>query len=194
MSGAGAWASPRLESRRLALEPTRPEHADELAPVLDDVALHRFIGGRPDSVVALRARLERQAAGQSPDGQECWLNWTVRLRATGEAVGTMQSTLTDGAPETVAELAWVIGVAHQGQGLAKEAVALVVAWLRTRGVSRLRAHIHPDHDASMGVARSAGLVATEVIKDGEVRWESPSESGPAPGRRRRARTARSRAR
>lgn len=166
-----------LESERLVLEPLRPAHAVELAPVLDDIALHRFIGGEPVSAEELRARFERQAVGRSPDGREGWLNWTVRTRPTGQAVGTMQATVTGSERQTVAVLAWVIGVSYQRQGLAKEAAGLVVSWLRTRGVSCVRAHIHPAHDASMRVARAVGLLPTDVMEDGEVRWESWCESG-----------------
>lgn len=163
----------RLESERLDLEPLRPEHADELAPVLYDVSLHRFIGGQPESSDALRARFERQSLGRSPDRRERWLNWTVRVRATGQAVGTMQATISGGERQPVAEVAWIVGVAHQGQGFAKEAAALIVAWLSSQQVSEVRAHIHPDHHASMGVARSIGLVSTGVLLDGEIRWQSP---------------------
>jgi RimJ/RimL family protein N-acetyltransferase len=163
----------RLESERLVLEPQRPEHAAELAPLLDDISLHRFTGGQPDSAEELRARLERQAVGQSPDGRERWLNWTVRVRSTGEAVGTMQATVSSSEQHPAAAIAWVIGTSHQRQGFAKEAAALIVPWLRAQGVSSVRARIHPGHHASMGVARSAGLLPTKVMEDGEVRWESP---------------------
>jgi RimJ/RimL family protein N-acetyltransferase len=91
----------RLESEGLVLEPLRAEHADELAPTLDDRALHRFTGGEPAGVEELRVRFERQARGRSPDGRDCWLNWVVRERATGLAVGTVQATtIVDG------ELRW----------------------------------------------------------------------------------------
>lgn len=160
-----------FESERMVLEPQRPAHAAELAAVLDDVALHRFIGGRPLNADELRARIERQAVGHSPDGQERWMNWTVRTRTTGRPIGAMQTTVRDEAGETVAELAWVIGVTHQGQGFAKEAAALVVSWLRGQGITCLCAHIDPSHDASMAVAHSVGLLPTDVMKDGEVRWE-----------------------
>lgn len=172
MASVGSLTARRLESTRLVLEPLRPEHADELAPVLDDVSLHRFIGGEPAGVEELRARFARQSLGHSPDGRECWCNWVVREGSTGRAVGTVQATIRGLAPGPVAELAWVIGVAHQGQGFAKEAVTLMSAWLRERGVVGLRANIHPDHDASMAVARAAGLVPTDAVVDGEVRWEA----------------------
>jgi len=159
-----------LESERLLLEPLRADHADELAPVLGDVALHRFIGGTPPGAAELRERFARQARGHSPDGRERWLNWVVRDRATGLAVGTVQATVVTAAQ--LGELAWVIGSAHQGRGYAKESAALVTSWLRGQGVLDLRAHIHPEHVASAAVARAIGLHPTAVMKDGETRWES----------------------
>lgn len=167
----------RLESERLVLEPLRPEHAEELAPVLDDVSLHRFIGGKPLGVEELRARFERQADGRSADGRDRWLNWMVRQRGSGRGVGTVQATVMNSEPGVVAELAWVIGSAHQRQGFAKEAAGATAGWLRSRGVDHLRAHIHPGHDASMAVAHSIGLRPTEVMVDGEVRWESDQPGG-----------------
>jgi RimJ/RimL family protein N-acetyltransferase len=162
----------RLESERLVLEPLQPEHADELSPVLNDFALHEFTGGKPASADELRVRFERQAVGHSPDGREGWLNWTVRMRPTGQAVGTLQATLTARESQAVAVLAWVIGVSYQRQGFATEAAALVVSWLRSCGVSRMWAHIHPGHHGSERVAYAIGLRATDVVEDGEVRWES----------------------
>jgi hypothetical protein len=35
---------------------------------------------------------------------------------------------------------------------------------------RFTAHIHPDHVASIGVARTLGLSPTSTVVDGEVRW------------------------
>ena len=48
MSAAAPWPRARpLTTRRLMLEPLRPDHARELAPVLADPALHAFTGGEP---------------------------------------------------------------------------------------------------------------------------------------------------
>jgi enoyl-CoA hydratase/carnithine racemase len=160
-----------LESDRLTLEPLRVEHADELAPVLDDQKLHEFIGGRPATAEELRARFARQTAG-SPDRREQWLNWVARIRTTGEVVGTAQATVRGHAANATADLAWVIGTGYQRQGLAKEAAGVVAAWLREQGIERLGARIHPDHQASSAVARSIGLVPTPTIVDGEIQWQS----------------------
>jgi RimJ/RimL family protein N-acetyltransferase len=162
-----------LESERLLLEPLRPQDADELTPVFEDPLLHRFIappGEPPPNLGELRARFERQTAG-SPDDSEHWLNWVVRERSSGAAVGTLQVTLRN-PKQAVAELAWVIGTAYQGRGYAKEAAKLVADWLQNRGVVSLCAHIHPMNVASAHVARSLGLQPTAAMVDGECRWES----------------------
>jgi RimJ/RimL family protein N-acetyltransferase len=159
-----------LTTRRLVLEPLRPGHARELAPLLDDRALHAFIGGQPASEAELRSRFTRQAEGQSPDGTQGWLNWVARDRETNAPVGTVQATISDGDDGRSAELAWVVATGRQGEGLAIEAAGAAMEWLRDRGVTRFVAHIHPDHFASSGVARHLGLAATEERQEGEVRW------------------------
>jgi RimJ/RimL family protein N-acetyltransferase len=174
-AGAGGLTAPwpraaPLTTGRLVLEPLRPDHARELAPVLDDPALHAFIGGAPASEAELRARFTRQVEGQSPDGRQGWLNWVARDRMTHAAVGTVQATISDADDVRSAELAWVVATGRQGEGLATEAAGEVMDWLRDRGVTRFVAHIHPDHGASAAVARHLGLAATDVRHEGEVRW------------------------
>ncbi len=172
MESPPALTAQTLESDRLVLEPLRVEHAGELAPVLDDPEMHRYIGGTPATVAQLRARFERQVDGRSPDGRAAWLNWVVRERGTARVVGTVQATVKTDAAAPTADLAWVIGTSHQGNGFAREAAAAMAQWLRSQGVRRLRAHIHPRHEASIKVARSIGLEATGTIVDGELRWQS----------------------
>jgi len=156
-----------LVTERLTLAPLRVEDADELAPLLDDPALHVFIGGAPAGRDALRERFERQVRGSSPDETERWFNWVVRRRADGAPVGTVQATArADGA-----ELAWVIAVPYQRQGYAREAAAAVAVRLREAGEGPLVAHIHPEHAASAAVAAAIGLRPTERTHDGERRWQ-----------------------
>jgi RimJ/RimL family protein N-acetyltransferase len=158
-----------LTTARLELEPLREDHASELAPVLDDPALHAFTGGTPSTEAQLRERYARQATGRSPDGTQDWLNWVLRDRATHDAVGTLQATVYDEG--RTAELAWVIATGRQGEGLATEAATAVRDWLRAHGVTSLVAHIHPDHAASAAIARRLGLGPTDHSRDdGEVRW------------------------
>jgi RimJ/RimL family protein N-acetyltransferase len=160
-----------IETARLTLEPLRVEHAGEMADVLADPGLYRYVGGAPPSAAQLEARYARQVVGRSPDERHGWLNWTVRERA-GAAVGTVQATLTVIDGQTEAEIAWVIGSAYQRRGYATEAAGAMVQWLRSRAATTIVAHIHPDHQASMAVARHLGLGATDSIVGGETRWVS----------------------
>jgi RimJ/RimL family protein N-acetyltransferase len=156
-----------IATARLVLEPLRVEHADELAAVLGDPALHRFIGGRPLKPAELRRRYERLVAG-SPDRGVEWRNWAIRLVAEDRLVGTMQATLCDGE----AVIAWVVGTPWQGRGIASEAARALVARLREEDPGRtVVAHVHPAHAASADVARAAGLAPTGRLHDGEARWE-----------------------
>lgn len=166
-----------LTTARLALEPLRAGHAPEAAPVFDDVRLHTWTGGSPASPAELGARYARQSAGRSPDGTQGWLNWMLRRTADGQLVGTVQATLygpASGPGAVEAALAWVVGVDHQARGYAREGAHAMACWLRTQGVARLVAHIHPDHAASQALARSLGLTPTATVTDGEVRWTTPS--------------------
>ena len=155
---------------RLDLEPLAVAHAAELAPLLDDASLHEFTGGAPLSAAALAARFARLAVRRSPDGDQLWGNWVMRMRATGSVAGMVQATLPAGGPqEGPAEVAWVVVRAAQGRGYAKEAARSLVAVLQEAGWTVV-AHIHPGHLASQRVARAAGLSPTTDIRDGEVRW------------------------
>ena len=181
MTDAPAWpAAGPVPTDRLRLEPLRVEHALEAVAVLDDVRLHEWTGGAPPTLDELTATYRRQCAGRSPDGRHGWLNWMLRRRADGRLVGTVQATLSH--PDTggtEAELAWVIGTGHQGEGYAGEAARAMTGWLRAHGVDALTAHIHPRHQASMGVARALGLRPTDRVDDGEVLWRGTVTALPA---------------
>lgn len=139
--------------------------------MFDDIRLHTLIGGAPSTREQLRARYERQSAGQSPDGAQGWLNWMARRTIDGRLVGTVQATLSRPSAECrEAAVAWVIGTAYQGHGYGREAALAMARWLREQRVGRLVAHIHPANDPSAGIARALGLRPTEVVVDGEARW------------------------
>lgn len=156
-----------IGTRRLTLLPLAPGHAEEMAEVLADPRLHEFIGGVPLSSDRLRVRYERLVAGPEEPGV-FWCNWVVRLDSADRLAGTVQATVTGER----AEVAWVVGTAWQGQGLAKEAARGLVGWLHRKGVTTLVAHVHPEHLASAAVAAAVGLVPTAERQDGEIRWRS----------------------
>ncbi|MFC8226803.1 GNAT family N-acetyltransferase [Streptomyces sp. NPDC057287] len=162
-----------FSTSRLDALPLAVPHAEEMAAVLFDPALHAYTGGAPEGADALRARYERQSAG-SPDPAELWWNWVLRVRADGCLAGYVQATVRGAR----AEVAWVIGTPWQGRGYAKEAATGLVRHLLDRGAVRtVVAHIHPDHAASAAVATAAGLLPTDERADGEVRWRRGVSAG-----------------
>lgn len=143
--------------------------ASEMVDVLGDVAVYEYIDGGPPTLQELRLRYARQAAG-SPDPTNDWLNWIVRLRTDGSAVGTVQGEVFRGPSGVHASVAWVIGRRFQGNGFASEAASALASWLEASGIEDLHASIHPEHVASMRVAARAGFIATADTLDGETVW------------------------
>jgi len=160
----------RLTTERLLLEPLRLAHATEMVVVLDDLDLHRYVGGQPLLREELQKRYEHQARGRSDDGSEWWFNWIIRERISGDAIGYVQATVE--VASGVADVAWVVGSRFQGRGYAREAASAMLSWLCGKGVTAVTAHIHPDNRASEIVARAIGLGPTSTIADGEVMWKS----------------------
>ena len=167
----------KIRSARLWLVPLAMSDAEEMMGVLSAGALYTFTGGEPPGLDELRARYARQVAGRSPDGSQEWRNWIIRREPGGQAVGYVQATVVDGGRQ--AEIAWVIGVDWQGRGYATEAARALVAWLDSRGVTTIRAHIHPGHAASAAVARRAGLAPTGHVGEGEQLWQRDGGAGAA---------------
>jgi RimJ/RimL family protein N-acetyltransferase len=162
-------ATEAIITERLDLLPQHVEHADEMAAVLSDPALHTFIGGTPATPEALRARYHRMVAG-SPDPTVTWHNWVIQLRGEARLTGTVQATVAHADHETTTEIAWMVGTPWQGRGIATEAARALVAWLGKRPAQTIIAHIHPDHLASAAVATACGLEPTGTRHDGEIRW------------------------
>ncbi len=152
----------------LALWPLEVADAHDMVNVLADPSLYEFTGGEPPTLDVLLERNRHQVAG-SPDVGETWLNWTIRSADGGVALGFIQATVVGHR----ADLAWLVGVEHQGRGIATKAAAAAKDWLANTGVGRVEAHVHPDHLASQAVARRLGMSLTgEVDRDGEEVWAS----------------------
>jgi RimJ/RimL family protein N-acetyltransferase len=157
---------PVLQGDLVALVPLHSGDARELALLLCDERLHEFTGGAPPTPTELKERFGLWELRCSPDGSERWLNWAVRLRESDVAVGTVQATIR----EDEAVVAWVIGIAWQGRGYAKDAARALVRWLSESECVRVSARINPEHAASAAVARAVGRDRTNEVVDGEAVW------------------------
>jgi len=159
-----------IRTARLDLRPLRLADATEMTGVLAGPALYAFTGGAPPTTAELRSRYQRWLAG-APDPGVSWCNWVIEVRARQQLAGTVQATITGPAGARAAEIAWVVGVAWQRRGIGREAAQGLVGWLRQLPVRTICAYIHPDHHASAGVARAAGLAPGHRRRDGETGWQ-----------------------
>jgi len=114
-----------IQTPALKLEPQVAAHADEMFVVLSDPAIYEYEHEPPTSAHQLRARFTALESRQSPDGQELWLNWVIRL-PTSELIGYVQATLRPGGK---AAIAYELSSAYWGQGLARQAVQAMIAEL-----------------------------------------------------------------
>jgi [ribosomal protein S5]-alanine N-acetyltransferase len=125
-----------LHTERLTLEPLVAKHAEAMFSGLHDPELFKFLAERrPESVEWLRQRYERLSMRQSPDGNERWWNWVVKLRCSRELAGYVQATID----ETQAEIAYVVFRAYWSRGLGREAVAAMIQELYDVGVTTITA-------------------------------------------------------
>jgi ribosomal-protein-alanine N-acetyltransferase len=107
-----------VDTPRLKLEPQIAAHAGEMFAVLSDMALYEYENQAPRSLEWLRERFARLESRQSPDGQQHWLNWVLRLHGNG-LIGYVQATVhADGH----AGIAYELASEFWGHGLAQEAV------------------------------------------------------------------------
>jgi RimJ/RimL family protein N-acetyltransferase len=158
-----------LETDRLELRPIFAADAERLFPILSDSSLYTYTGESPPaSCAALRKLYTFREGRSSPDGDELWFNWVISERTGVNTVGYVQATVSIDHADT----AWVVGSHWQGQGFATEAARAVVDWLRSIGVRRIHANIHPGHTASHRVAEKAGFHSTNQTCDGEQVWIS----------------------
>ena len=177
-----AWT---LRSQRLVLSPMVRDDASDLFGLLQEPSIHRFTGNAPPaSVDALQRKIRLWEGRRSPEGDELWLNWTLRLRSSGQVVGYVQASVG----KEWADLAWVIGTPFQNLGYATEASLHVVAWLREYlRVAKFRAAIHPENIASCRVAAHIGLQPRGQLSDeGEqlwtTNWRQVADAAAAPWR------------
>jgi len=166
MTDQGPIAAPspaaprRLETARMVLSAPAPGDADEVAALLGDRRVGRWLGGTLDPLAA-RLALERWSAHWSAHDFGLWI---ARDRTTGGLAGRggLSMTVVDGRAEV--EVGWAIAAERWGEGLATElgAAALEVAdgALALRGVVSFTL---PDNGRSRRVMEKLGLRAQLAI-------------------------------
>lgn len=144
------------------LEPLAPAHAEAMFAVLSDPGLYRYLDyGPPATVEELRATYGRLAAGAPVDSGHVWVNEVILVEGT--PAGYVQSTVVPAKGE--AWIAYVIGAAHQGRGLAvRAATDLIQRLTRRHGITRWLAMTEQDNHASIAVLARLGFGAADAAE------------------------------
>jgi RimJ/RimL family protein N-acetyltransferase len=144
-----------IEAFRFTLEPQMAAHAEEMFAVLSDPAIYEYENAPPPSVEWLRARFTKLESRHSPDGQERWLNWVIRI-PTSELVGYVQAAVRSNAR---AAIAYELSSAYWGRGLASEAVETMIGELQERyQVRSLSAVFKRDNQRSRRLLERLGFL------------------------------------
>jgi RimJ/RimL family protein N-acetyltransferase len=148
-------AMPEGRSERLRFEPLSWAHAALLSEVLLDPAVYEFIAGpHPASTLDLAEDFQRAAEGPAADRQPMrWWNIGVFAAETGQGLGQIQATIVD----DWAEIAYLFGRKHWGQGYAQEAVRWLHAKLAEDGAAgTLWATVTPSNRRSVRLLERLG--------------------------------------
>lgn len=160
-----------LESERLVVRLLRGTDLPALMEVNGDeiaTALLPYAAWR--SLDDARAWHDRMAAIQATG---LALQFVVESRSSGQAIGTcLLFRFEEGSAR--AELGYVLGRAHWGRGLMKEALtALLGRAFDGMGVRRVEAEVDPRNAASSGLLRSLGFTREGLLRQ---RWVTQGEA------------------
>lgn len=154
-------AMPVLTSGRLVLRQVRLDDAEALFSVLSDVELMTWWSSGPHrSVEQTRAYLEPAARGE-------WRSWAITRAGEDVALGWVNA---HERRENVSEIGYILARSAWGQGIAREAVTMLLDQLLvTEGQRRAFADADPENVASIGLLTSMGFQ-----QEGHLRaeWET----------------------
>src|SRR5262249_45830718 len=134
----------------LAFERLGPEHASVLFPVLGDARVWEHLQGSDWATEdQRRAAYADRAAGPVRPGER-WVNHAVRLQG-GPYLGRVEATVHAAG---FAEIAYVFGLAHRGQGHARASVRWLLGQL---GVDEVWATTTPGNARSRRLLEALGF-------------------------------------
>lgn len=162
---------PQIESPRLVLRPVTAEDLPDLLEVNGDPEVTRFLPyetwrSLADAAAWLTRMEELVAAGT---GQV----FALVRRADSKVVGDLLLFKYDEGSARV-ELGYVLGRAHWGQGLMREAVmAACAAAFDGLGLRRVEAEVNPENLASCALLRQVGFTLEGTLRQ---RWSAKGQT------------------
>jgi RimJ/RimL family protein N-acetyltransferase len=150
---------PLIETERLRLRGHTLDDFPNTRTLWSDAAVVTYMGGNPRTLEECWTRFLRYLGHWSALG---FGYWVVEEKETGEFVGEVGfgNFKRDMEPSlgAIPELGWVLTPAKHGQGYATEAAKAALQWGRKHfAANDFTCLIHPDHGASINVARKCGF-------------------------------------
>jgi len=153
------------DTKKIKLEPLRPEDAQDMFSGLSDNRAYQFIPDEPPiSLEALRDRYVVLSSGGNSNGTEIWLNWIIRQGVDQKAVGYTQATLT--AEEAV--VAYHVFPLYWRQGIAAEAMKITLTTIfHNPDIKIARAFVDTRNHASIALLHKLGFKQVRTIHDAD---------------------------
>lgn len=149
----------RLKTERLLLRPYARDDATEIAQLLNDAEMARFLMVIPHPFVEFDARTLVKAAWRRLTGGRGFDLLITEKDGSGRAVGSVGIGLHDEGRR--GDLGFWIGRDYWGRGYASEAARRMIDFAtETLGVTRITGTVAADNDPSMAVLARLGFTET----------------------------------
>ncbi|WP_337250276.1 GNAT family N-acetyltransferase [Sphingomonas japonica] len=140
----------------------RGDDADALHPILSDAALMTWWSSAPQASVETTRDYITPRASDGP-----WRSWAITLDGSDTAIGWVSAGLRRAK---VIELGYLLGRAHWGGGIAREAASGLLDYLfEVEGMRRVFADIDPDNRGSVALIEALGFKLEGVLRE---EWET----------------------
>lgn len=167
----GLKPPPPIETQRLIVRTVKESDLPDLLVVNGDDDVTRYLPYaswtcRADAQTWLQRMLAAQASGNA-------LQWVVVDKVSHHVIGTCLLFQYDG-PSARAELGYVLGRAHWGQGLMREALTGVLdCAFYILALRRIEAEVDPRNLASGKLLKSLGFTPEGILR---ARWVTKGEA------------------
>lgn len=165
--------SPILEGARVRLRPYRAEDREALLAVFGDPRVVRYWSFAPwTSLADADAYLAPLLAPPAPDDEPASVPWAIADLATDALLGTTTIFALQREQQR-AEVGYSLASAHQGRGLALEAVTLALGYaFDILGLRRVEADVDPRNLPSCKLLERLGFQREGLLRE---RWNVNGE-------------------
>ena len=156
-------AFPALTGRRVHLRGPRTDDADAVFTLFSDTEVMRY-WSRPPMTVRAEAEGLIDEIGES-FSTRAGFNWMVVRPEDDVVIGTVALFRFEPRHRR-AEIGYSLRSDHWGQGLASEAVTVMLDWaMRTLGLHRVEADIDPRNEGSRKLLAKLGFASEGVLRE-----------------------------